>query len=257
MSYQQPQPRNKLLIWLGLIALALITVCGCLALFATFSGRNDSAPRQQAARPQPTATLEVILPTPPTITPIPAPTATPTPQPEPITLDGQGDGVINFTKWPGPAIVRATGNESSEIFAIVPYAGANRGSSLVNTTAPYQGLTALDFFDSKHTGRLEINASGPWRIEILPLTAARILQIPGEITGHGDDVIALLGEPDLATIKGNAAGRHLGIVPYGGQRQSSVVNTTDPYEGQVLIPRDAKYLEITAVGEWSIAITAP
>ena len=127
---------------------------------------------------------------------------------------------------------------------------------LVNTTDPYDGVRPLDFNNGEHTTRFEVTASDEWRIEALPITSARILTVPGSIEGNGDDVIFVEGAtPDLAKIKGNAESRFFAVKSYG-KSSNLLVNTTDPYEGTVIVSGDTVILEIQAAGNWSIEITA-
>src|SRR5690606_17817533 len=116
---------------------------------------------------------------------------------------------------------------------------------------PYEGITPLDFRDSEETTRLEVTAVGPWQIEVRPLTSARVIEAPGSLSGIGDEVLFIDGEPDTALISGNAAGRHFAVHAYGDSIDL-LVNTTDPYEGRVIVPRDALLLEITAEGAWEV-----
>ncbi|MCL4303978.1 MAG: hypothetical protein KJ077_50305 [Anaerolineae bacterium] len=266
--------RNLLLIILGLGGIIILACFACLGigLIANSSSTNSGTVSQAtqeirpantvAALPTQTPLQEVVIPTEePTQTPAPEPTATlvPAPVPEPIVINGTGDTVQNINKWSGPAIIHVVGNASQRHFAVIPYdSSGNRASSLVNTTDYYDGRNLIDFEQNQHTSRLEITTEGEWTIEILPLASARVLQIPGTIDGNGDDVLLLMGgTPDIANISGNPAARHFAVLPYGnGRRFSSMVNTTDPYEGQVLIDREAEVLQVIAEGAWSISIAA-
>ncbi len=188
----------------------------------------------------------------PTNTPLP-----PTPTPEPIILTGTGDSIVDFYNSYEIAIVHITGNASSRHFAVKNYGSdGNSIDLLVNITGPYDGVRPLDFGDGEHTTRFEVSASGEWRIEVLPIASARVLTVPGVIEGRGDDVIFFKGAtPDLAKIKGNAESRHFAVKGYG-KHYDLLVNTTDPYEGTVIVSDDTVVIEIRAEGSWSIEITA-
>ena len=84
-----------------------------------------------------------------------------------------------------------------------------------------------------------------------PLASARRVSVPGTIEGTGDDVLIIDGEPDIAQITGNADGNYFGVWSYG-DRGNLLVNTTDPYDGRVIVAGDTMLIEITAVGGWSI-----
>lgn len=207
--------------------------------------------------PKPTDTVEPTQ-IPPTPTLQPSDTPEPTIAPEPLVLTGAGDSVVDID-WPetlGLMIVK--GNAAGRHFSIVPYKeDGSRMVSIVNTSDPYEGIRPFNF-DGDYAARLEISASGEWAIEIVPLSEANTFSVPGTYAGRDDDVLILIGsKPDLATISGNAEGHHFSIIPYsgGGKRMVSVVNTSDPYEGTVIIPKDAVILVISCVGDWSISIT--
>jgi hypothetical protein len=67
----------------------------------------------------------------------------------------------------------------------------------------------------------------------------------------------LLGaDPDKAAVAGNAKARHFALISYGTDGYIDLlVNTTDPYEGQVLLRPNVVLLEVKAEGPWSIDVT--
>ena len=212
---------------------------------------------QPADTPAPTHTPAPTDAPQPTATPLP--TETPTPAPEPITIAGDGDDIVDVDRPQGLALLHVTGNEAAHHFAVTSYdKGGETIDLLVNTTEPYEGYRPLDFASDEHATRFEISATGPWTLEIIPLSPERIqpfmLDVPGEFEGEGDLVIFLMdGEPDLATIVGNEVGRYLGVIGYG-QFSELLVNTTDPYEGTVIVA-GLPILEIRAEGPWRISVT--
>ena len=153
------------------------------------------------------------------------------------------------------ALIRITGNDAGRFFAVKSYdSDGNSIDLLVNTTDPYDGILPLDFMQDEYTTRLEISAAGAWEIEILPLSSGRVLEGPNSIEGAGSDVIFLSGDSqDLATITGNAAERYFGVQGYNGGR-NTLVNTTDAYEGTVLLHQDTLVLVVSAEGAWEIQI---
>lgn len=185
------------------------------------------------------------------------PSATPTVEIVPIVLNGSGTQVVNVEKPQGAMIARIIGNPDSRYFAVWSYgADGERIDLLVNTTDVYEGIVALDFDSDDHTTRFQVDAEGEWTIEVLPLEAARVISVPGTIEGSGDEVILVQGTPDVATIAGNAEERYFAIWAYG-DRRDLLVNTTDLYQGSVIVQRDAIVMAITAEGGWSISITGP
>lgn len=207
-----------------------------------------------SSTPKPTNTLLPTLTPMPTKTKTLVPTSTPTP--EPVVLTGTGDSVIDFINPFEMGVIHITGNASGRFFAVKAYTDDGQYDLLVNTGDPYDGFRPLDF-GRKHTTRFEVMATGDWKIELLPITSAHLMVIPGEISGKGDDVILLLRgnfTPDLAKITGNASSRFFAVKSYG-QSTDLLVNTGDPYEGTVVLSSDVIVLEVMASDSWTIKIT--
>lgn len=221
----------------------------------------------QTQEAQPTFTNEPIhtlVPTKtrlPTLTPMPTKTKTsvptPTPLPEPIVLTGTGDSIVDFDNTFDFGIVHIIGNAAGRYFMVKSYGADNEPIDLlVNATDPYDGVRPFDFGNNDRTTRFEIKAIGDWKIEILPISQAHTIRVPGKYEGEGDDVLLLIGggTPDLAYIKGNAGGHYFGVWGYSN-RVDLLVNTTDPYDGSAILDEKTIVIEIRAVKDWSIEIT--
>ena len=174
-----------------------------------------------------------------------------------FVYEGSGDDYIKIEKPASFGIMRIQGNDQGRHFSVLGYYDdGNRGSLFVNTTEPYEGIVPLDFQDDENTEFLEISAVGSWRIEVLPLAAARHrLDVPGTVSGSGDDIIIVdpEAEPFRGTIEGNEKGRHFAVLGWGNRRRL-LVNTTEEYRGTVRIDPSTFVLQITAVGEWTVEI---
>jgi hypothetical protein len=210
----------------------------------------------------PTNTLGPTNTTEPTSTPkptnTPAPTNTPVPPtetPEPVVISGNGDDVVAIENKFDIGIVHVVGNSASRFFGIVGYdKNGNMTDLFVNTTDKYDGVRPLDFEEGKNTVSFEVKANGEWIIEVLPISAARIVEVPGKIEGSGDDVVVLTGSRSVkANIKGNDEGRFFGVIGYGSA-MDLLVNTTDPYDGTVMVDKGTAVLVIQAIGTWSIEL---
>lgn len=233
---------NQIALVIGLLFLV------SLACASSDEGKTITSTTQGTEPKEITATTEseiIISPKPPT------------PAPKPIEFTGNGDSIVDFINPFDVAITHITGNASSHHFAVTNYGiDGNSIDLLVNTTDAYNGIRPLDFGRDEHTTRFEVKASDEWRIEILPITSARVLIVPGVIEGIGDDVIFLDGAtPDIAKINGNTESRHFAVISYGNH-SDLLVNTTDPYEGTVIIKGNSTTIEIKANGSWSIEIIA-
>ena len=213
--------------------------------------------------PYPSPTLlptDTPLPTEqPTETPLPV---TPTAVPEPVIYKGSGDSVIDLDMTIGRiGILHVVGNSASRYFGVSGFdKDGNRTGAIVNTTDPYDGYRPLNFTDQETTIRLEITASGEWEVTHFPFVTTYLhqLAVPGTITGKGDDVLFLTGsKPDILHVAGNSGSNYFGLIGYTVEaKRESLVNTTDSYDGNVIAPSGLMLLEIIAVGDWTIEVTA-
>jgi len=191
------------------------------------------------------------IPTPAAQTALP-----PVPDAEPGTPDvasaeariftGSGDEVVTLAPFPEAYVFVISGNDSARHFAV--RAHGERSTLLVNTTAPYQGIT---FAQGQDSTTLEVTAVGSWTITQQPLSAMRSISEGETITGSGDEILRILSHGQTATIEGNNVGRHFAVRSHGARR-SLLVNTTNEYSGRVMLRGEYTMLEITAVGDWSI-----
>lgn len=273
----QPQkPRSRRRTILIVLGIALLACCGITTLSTLLTDSDDEpistaaiategAQRQDTNAAAPTDTLVPdATPEPtntpaPTATPLPTdtpvPTATPAATATPAVYTGSGDAIVDVEKGPEPAVAYITGNASSRFFGVKSIDENNDVIDLlVNSTEPYEGIVPLDFGNSEHTHRFEVQANGPWTIEVRPLVSVERLEIPGTISGTGDYVFAIVGgTPDKANITGNEASRFFGVKSYGNF-VDLLVNSTDPYDGTVLLDADTVVIEVQAVGDWTIEI---
>ncbi len=175
---------------------------------------------------------------------------------ESIILNDSGDSIVDIDKPNLPMVVHIVGNSSSGYFGVTSYDKEGEYLDLlVNTTEPYDGIRTLDFLPGEWTFRLEVKSIDTWTIEILPISSLRVLSVPGKIEGQGDEVFKISGGvSDLAKISGNASGGYFGIFTYNDFKDL-IVNETDPYEGTVMLDSEITFIEVTAVGSWSIEIT--
>jgi hypothetical protein len=179
--------------------------------------------------------------------------------PEPITLTGTGDSVVGFEPPDAVCLVHVIGNAAAHHFAVTGYnEDGERVELLVNTTDPYDGYQWLDLMAGQNTTRFEVKADGSWTIEVIPfgphLGLDFALHVPGTMERSGDFAFILIGEdPDTATIKGNAAAHHFAVFAYS-DRRDLLVNTTDPYDGTVVMNRNTQLMQVFADGAWSIIV---
>jgi von Willebrand factor type A domain len=165
-------------------------------------------------------------------------------------LTGFGDAVVELTNtasW--QAAVHITGNTASQYFAVQTLPDQQ---TLVVTARPYDGVRALDWVGEESTG-FEIRATGPWRIETLPMSA--IPTFTNSFNGNGNMVVHFTGTGSLVEITGNNEGLHFqvrALSAYGAQHR--LVDTTSPYAGSCQISPRPQLFEIQAAGPWTITI---
>lgn len=216
---------------------------------------------------QPTATPQPAQPT-ATSTPIPAtatntplpPTATPIPQPttNPYVFTGSGRGVVSFN-WSGRGIVRLSHRGNSN-FIVWGYDGNNkRAGLLANEIGDYDGVVPLNF-DRYYEDlrRLDITADGSWRVEILPISSAYHMDVPGGVRGSGDMVLVLTGNAP-STVEGASYSTNENFIVYGYPLDKNdywdlIFNEISPYSGTARVDSSVKFLTIRATGNWQIIV---
>jgi hypothetical protein len=253
-----------------IIAGALAT-CLCLAVAVATSPSETDSPTQNAAadtsipdakEQAPTNTKAPTNTPAPTKTPAPTrtprPTNTPTAIPEPVTYEGSGDSVVDVAySWTGGALaeIEYTGGSN---FIVTNYDENNeRIDLLVNTIGNYKGHTLVDAMEGEGpTRRLEIQASGTWKVTFYPLEIEYLHQcsVPGSCEGDGDDVILLIGAPDTGKV--DYPGDRNFIVYGFSDRRDLLVNEIGPYSGVFLFPGNTFLIQVVADGAWSIEVTS-
>lgn len=175
------------------------------------------------------------------------------------SYSGSGDDVVRIDKPEAdrPALLVIQGNREGRHFAVVGHtANRQRTGALVNTTEPYSGIVPLDLPPTENTSLLEVSASGSWTIEVYPIGAAQQVEVPGSFEAEGDRVLWIDGEPSTAHVAGNRNERHFAVIAYDqyGNRRKALVNTTDVYDGTVLMPQSVLLLQVSASGSWTIRL---
>jgi von Willebrand factor type A domain len=167
-----------------------------------------------------------------------------------IVATGSADAEVKFTKnVPGPVVVSITGNAASRYFG-VRILGTEQ--YLVNTLEPYEGVRWLDR-DGGESTDFEVRATGPWRIEVLPLSVIPTFET--SFKGEGDMVVRYTGGGSLAEITGNKGGRYFDVRAFGANGTDRLVSTSQPYAGSGQISGGGPQIfEVQAVGSWTIAV---
>lgn len=242
---QKPKP----VPWWGWV----IIVVGSLAVIPLISWGDDSEVVPETSESSKTQVDE--------------PEPQPDPDPEPIEFEwpavdsvelaGNGDDVVLLrTPLEVFAAMRVDANSSSRYFGVKPvYLDGESGSSLVNTTDPFLGTVLLEGNRSNALGGFEIRATGDWTLTLTSISEVPLLESGETFLGSGDELLRVKETEGLTTLDavGNAEGRYFRLKPYGA-RSSSLINTTDPYNGTVRVPAGTVLLEVTATGDWALTL---
>jgi len=128
---------------------------------------------------------------------------------------------------------------------------------LVNTIGAYDGVVPLDFLDNETTTRIQVETTGEWTFDLIPLTSIRTIIPPATIQGTNDYVFGLLdNKADLAIIDANAGGRFFAVIAWGRYGRKSLIMTLDPYQGEIIIPDETFLIEVRATGPWEMGFSA-
>lgn len=172
------------------------------------------------------------------------------------TYSGSGDDVVVLDKYEDWFVFEVDGNQAEAYFGVIAYnKSGERLTALVNTSDSYHGIV---YDKTQSAATLEVKAKGSWTITVKSLYDMRYSMKGSKIKGSGDEVILFStdkGKSATATVKGNAGEKYFGIIGYDkyGERISAYVNTSDKYDGKVLLKGDPVIFEIKASGDWEIS----
>lgn len=223
--------------------LLAIYVCGCITACGGVGLSNNSNESNLTENPSVSSQTST-----------PEPTTEPEPViiPNPVIYTGSGDDVIEITPPDGAYVFHISGNSEGHHFAVKSYdANGKYLTLLVNTTEPYEGKTLEP---SLSTSLLEISAVGDWTIELLPTYYLQEYTSGDTIQGSGDDIFLTSNIGKTAQISGNSDSHHFAVKAYGPSSNDLLVNTTDPYEGKVLIKCNPFLFVVTSESTWTITL---
>lgn len=163
------------------------------------------------------------------------------------TVQGSGDSVYQVAaseNW----YFEAVGNNGKHHFAVKGYdAHLNYVDLFINTTEPYKGACVDPY---QETCILTVTASDDFALLVKSLAAATTAPAPAQIKGNGDFVFFVENAGKTATIAGNAEGHHFAVKAFSKNGSDLLVNTTDPYEGTVMMDGGRTLVVVTAAGDW-------
>lgn len=171
--------------------------------------------------------------------------------PAPIVYTGFGDDVLSIDTPDYPFFFYIDGNSEARHFSVTTYcANGDYGELLVNTTDKYSGFTIDPSFD---VSTIEISATGGWEIQIRSIYDTACIVRGTRFATSGDAVLFVRSYGSTAYISGNGGANYFGVWTYGTSDEL-LVNTTDVYNGTVMIKGDPLLLVVKAVGPWEITL---
>lgn len=173
--------------------------------------------------------------------------------PDPVVYTGSGDDVIEIEPPTAMFVLKITGNSVSNHFGVKGYDTQGNPTELfVNTTEPYTNGVTID--STFMTTTLEIKATGEWSITVIPVQSLEKIETGTLKEGSGDQVFLISGNPHRANITGNSGAHYFGVIAHDASGRDVLVNTTEPYEGSVIISSDAVILEVKSEDSWKILL---
>lgn len=255
-SEKRPRKKSKwktVLIVIGIIWLVAVIPQIINAAIGARDFKNSPPEMQASAQAvsERLASDDSTVPSAPVQEPEPAPVEETFIPPDPITYTGSGDDYFDISPFDSLYYFRITGNTEARHFSVTGYdASGNYTELFANTTDYYDGYV-LD--PEQHTRTLEVDAEGPWTIEIVSLYTAPVLPVGETYSGIDDAVLLLPSDCQSAIINGNTMSRYFSVITYGSG-SDLLVNTVDPYSGTVRIDPGATVMTVHAVGGWSISL---
>ncbi|TGB04673.1 hypothetical protein [Halobacillus salinus] len=172
------------------------------------------------------------------------------------TLSGSGntasDGIELEAGW---AVFDASHKSGSSNFAVeLQDESGQTLELLVNTIGTYEGKTFAQI-PSQGTYYLNITADGSWNFDIHQTPPVDIKDVPGELSGSGDDVVFINAESGNHKFSFSHSGQSNFAVLVNGQ--ALLANEIGNYEGSTreALPDTGMYaIVVNADGDWTINI---
>lgn len=161
---------------------------------------------------------------------------------------GTGYAILDFAPLNAPALVRVTGCAGEDSYLFINSYGIDGYfiDYVARVYHPYDGIVPLNF-NGTNAKRFIVYSDDAWTIQIMPLSAAHTLNVPGTLTGNTDDVILLTGGvPEWIDILQNAydGGFYLNAYDANANYLDTIVETGGPFYGTLPVPQEAAIFKI-------------
>lgn len=226
-----------------MIVLAGVLVIVAIVALALHNIRVAQSSLLTSSTPTPTPTRTIT----PSAEPSPEPGATTSADFEPVTISSDGSQRVVLPATSGVVRMEA-GQSSSLIVNVVDDQGMPTGDLLVNAEGGYQGTTVYGLASDDGVA-LQINAQGPWKLTVEPVSSLPELMMPAQ--GHGDAAFRYTGP--AAWLSYSHPGEGLFVLSDYGLSDPVVVNELGAATGDFSISAGTHLVVIRAEGEWQLA----
>lgn len=165
-----------------------------------------------------------------------------------ITYTGSGEGQLIIDDIPGAWVLYAE-CDSEGPFNVTGYdPNGNLARFFVTSAAPYTG-TSIDI--SFVTTRIDVSASGDWRIEIRPLIDCDTIKTGDPLVSSGDTVLRIDGTPKTIEIHKDPDDSDFYAATIG-TRYNILAKPETTADSTKTCNDDPQYLIVSSSGEWGI-----
>jgi hypothetical protein len=168
----------------------------------------------------------------------------------PITLSGEGKAVEEFTIPEGSAAIAEITHKGESNFSVQTVdTSGDSVDLLVNEIGDYIGTVLLNPAEG-HPVAFEVDADGPWTMDVKPVAEAQVWDLSGTLDETGDSVVRLVPpSAGLNSLELTYDGEDNFIVEsYSGLGWDVLANEIGEFTGEVLLPDGTFLLEVTANG---------
>lgn len=165
-----------------------------------------------------------------------------------ITYTGSGEGQLIIDDIPGAWVVYAECDGDAPFYVTGYDPNGHLARFLVISSAPYSG-TSIDI--SFVTTRIDVVASGNWRIEIRPLIDCDTIKVGDPLVSSGDSVLRIDGTPKTIEIHKDPYVTDFYAFTIGA-RYHFLADADTAANITKTCTDDPQYLIVSSSGEWSI-----
>jgi hypothetical protein len=235
-------PRGLVYLAAFFAGLLVVSVVG----FVLWVPRHDVATVYGTSPHVVTAPLQVEVPEPTPIYDVPAP----------ARYTGTGSKFLRIRKPEPDTLLYVKGNAAGERFFVTRVlAGGVRRGVLIGTFEPYEGVTVLDLGTTQETRGLQIDATGPWTVEVRAAGSAP--EFGRVAKGTKDTVLRYTGPGGIAKIVGGSTrpGAAFSVHVYDSAVGQLVALLLKPGTERAPWAAGPVLVEVKSSGPWSISVS--